>query len=102
HHLEPICPLLAPLDDIAWSASRSFIPFRHHGSVFRDINIGKGHPQGEADPLRLASSACVVLCLNLGITTTFQCRRKSKPGLETARCFECALPELYVSMCSNR
>jgi hypothetical protein len=28
-HLEPIRPLLAALDDIAWSASRLFIPFRH-------------------------------------------------------------------------
>ena len=31
-----------------------------------------------ADPLTLASSPVLVLCLNLGRTYTFHCRRKSK------------------------
>ena len=37
----------------------------------RDINIGKGRLQDEANPLSLASSAVLVLCLNLDRTTTF-------------------------------
>jgi hypothetical protein len=68
---------------------------RVYGSVFRDINIGKGRLQDEGDPLSLASSAVLVLCLNLG-------RNKRLLSIGWIAYFATTLPELYVTMCSNR
>jgi hypothetical protein len=42
-----------------------------------DINIGKGRLQGEGRS-RLEFSPVLVLCLNLGRTSAFHCRRKTK------------------------
>jgi hypothetical protein len=41
-----------------------------------DINIGKSRLQDEGRSFKIASSAVLVLCLNLGITNTFRCREK--------------------------
>jgi len=38
--------------------------------AFRDTNIGKAAGKMKADPLGVASSAVLVLCLNLGRTYT--------------------------------
>ena len=48
--------------------------------AFVDINIGKSRLQDEG--FKIASSAVLVLCLNLGRTYTFHCRRKTKRASE--------------------
>jgi hypothetical protein len=46
-------------------------------SAFRDINTRKGRRQIEGRS-RLTFSGVLLLCLNLGRTYNFHCRRKSK------------------------
>ena len=72
--------------------------FLIYRSAFADINIHKGRPQIEGRSFRLA---VLFLCLNLG-ALHLTLSKKKQAGLEIARCFECALKELCVAMCSDR
>ena len=70
-------------------------------AAFVDINIGKGRLQCEGRSFQ----ACVLDYARSvpepGQHTSSIVEQKAS-GLQIARCFECALNELYVTMCSNR
>ena len=51
-----------------------------------------------ASPLSLASSAVLILCLNLGRTYAFHCRKKKQAGFEMVVALK-VLCQNYMTLC---